>query len=152
MQIYPTLLSIHCYWRWVVVLAAIVAIVVAMRGLVTGKPFAPAGRKTGVIFVAALDMQFILGIILEFLSPIVKAAFADFGGAMKVQELRFFAVEHIFAMLIAVVLAHVGSVRAKRATDDRLKYSRMLIWYSASFIVMLAGIPWWRPLFRGMGV
>jgi hypothetical protein len=78
-------------------------------------------------------------------------ALGDMGAAMKVKELRFFTVEHTTFMLIAIVLAHIGSIRAKRAATDALKYRRMLVWYAASFLVLLVGIPWvLRPLFRGV--
>ncbi len=54
-------------------------------------------------------------------------------------------------MVIAVALAHIGSVRARRAPDDLAKYRRMLVWNAASLAVILAGIPWWRPCFPGPG-
>lgn len=150
MQIYPTLLSIHGYWRWVVLLTAVVSIIAAIRGVVGGRPFAPGGRKAGVLYVAAVDMQFLIGIGLLFLSPLVRAAFMDVGAAMKQKELRFFLAEHTTAMLIAVTFAHIGWTRCKKAASDALKYRRLLLWNSLSLAAILIGIPWWRPLFRGL--
>lgn len=150
MQIYPTLLSIHGYWRWVVLLTGIVSIVVAIRGLIGHRTFAPAGRKAGVLYVTAIDMQFLLGIALLFTSPLVKIAWMNMGAAMKQHELRFFSVEHVTAMIIAVTFAHIGWIRCKRAVEDRLKYRRLLVWNLLSLVAVAIGIPWWRPLFRGM--
>jgi hypothetical protein len=151
MQIYPTLLSIHGYWRWVVLLAAVASIIVAIRGLSGGRPFAPGGRKAGVLYVAAIDMQFLIGIGLLFLSPVVRSAWMDVGAAMKVKELRFFLVEHTTAMFIAVALAHIGWVRCKKAASDALKYRRILLWNCLSLVAILIGIPWLlRPLFRSL--
>ncbi len=149
-QIYPVVLGLHSGWRWVVLLAAVAALVAAVAGLVGQRPFAPLGRKTGLIYVTALDMQLLMGIVLFAASPLVSAALADMGAAMKIKELRFLTVEHGVLMLLAVALAHIGSARAKRAATDALKYRRMLVWYAASFLVMLAGIPWARPLLRGL--
>ncbi len=150
MQIYPTVLALHSCWRWMVLLAAVVALGIAIRGLAGKHPFAPWGRKAGVIYVTALDMQLLLGLLLYGVSPIVRTAWANMAVAMKVHELRFFSVEHLVSMLIAVALAHIGSIRSKRATSGAAQYRQMLIWYAASLAAILVGIPWWRPLFRGL--
>lgn len=147
---YSAILGLHGAWRWAVLATALLAIVAAVIGLTGKRAFSPLGRKTGLLYVAALDMQFLLGLILLATSPLIAAAFTDMGAAMKVKELRFFTVEHTIFMLVAVVLAHVGSARAKRAAKDRLKYRRMLVWNAASLGVVLVGIPWWRPLLRGL--
>jgi hypothetical protein len=68
--------------------------------------------------------------------------------AMKVHELRFFAVEHTAYMLFAVILAHVGAALSRKARADLSKYRGAAICYSLSFLFILAGIPWWRPLLR----
>jgi len=146
--LYPILLLIHSYWRWIVLLTAVLALLVSISGLDGRRPFAPWGRKAGLIYVTALDMQLLLGLALYGFSPLVRTAWGDIAAAMKVQELRFFAVEHLVAMVLAVALAHVGSVRAKKADDDAVKYRRMLVWYGLSLVVILGGMPWWRPLFR----
>ena len=43
-------------------------------------------------------------------SPMTQAAFADFGGAMGNSVMRFWAVEHIFGMLVASLLMLLVSV------------------------------------------
>jgi len=147
---YPTILALHSGWRWAVLLTAVLAIIAAVAGLVGKRPFAPLGRKTGLLYVTALDMQLLLGIALFAASPLVAGALGNMGAAMKIKDVRFLTVEHELLMLIAIVLAHVGSVRARRAATDLLKYRRMLVWYAASFLVLLLGIPWARPLLRGL--
>jgi len=147
-RIYLTFLTIHSGWRWLVILAGIYLIVKCVWGLVKKSPFETGGRTASIFYVGILDLQFLFGIVLYATSPIIHSAWANIGAAMKNQEIRFFAVEHAFAMVIAVALAHVGSVLAKRGTTDAAKYRRLLIFSSLSFIVMMMGIPWWRPLFR----
>jgi hypothetical protein len=149
LQIAPTILTIHSCWRWAVLLSGVVALTVAIMGLAGNRPFAPRGRMAGVFFVAALDLELLIGLALYACSPLVRTAWSNLAAAMKVQELRFFAVEHLTVMLVAVVLAHVGSVRTKRAATDSQRYRRMLVWYGASLVAILIGIPWWRPLLRG---
>jgi hypothetical protein len=146
--LYPILLLIHSYWRWIVLLTAVLALIVSISGLRGRRPFAPWGRKAGLIYVTALDMQLLLGLALYAVSPVVQTAWGNIAAAMKDHNQRFFAIEHLLVMVIAIALAHVGSVRAKKAADDAIKYRRMLVWYGASLVLILGGMPWWRPLFQ----
>jgi len=47
-----------------------------------------------------------------------------------------------------VILAHVGAAMSRKSKTDRMKYRGATIAYSISVLLMLAGIPWWRPLLR----
>ena len=117
-----------------------------MRGL----PFAPWGDRSRSLYVGAVDIQFLLGLLLYAASPVTRSAWMNLSLAMKQQELRFFSVEHSLTMLLAVALAHIGAGRVRGATGDPKKFSRLLIWNALSLFAILAGIPWWRPLLRGM--
>jgi hypothetical protein len=67
---------------------------------------------------------------------------------MQNKEMRFFALEHSFLMICFLVLVHVGNARIKRMMDDRAKHRAGFIWWGISLLILLAGIPWWRPLLR----
>ena len=95
-----------------------------------------------------MDLQFLLGLILCFLSPWVAQFWASPAAAMRIKEARFFGMEHSLIMLIALALAHIGAARSKRAGNDAKAYRTALVWFSPSLILILAGIPWWRPLFQ----
>jgi uncharacterized membrane protein len=103
-------------------------------------------------------VQLLLGLILYiFLSPTTANAFKNFGGAMADGYMRFYAVEHIAIMLIAVVLFHVGSAMVKKATEAVKKHRRAAIWYTITILLILASIPWpfysyGRPLLRLFGL
>jgi hypothetical protein len=147
-DLFPLILTVHSGLRWLVVTAAVAAVICSFLGLIRGSAFKPGGRRTGAIYTGLLDLQLLVGLYLYATSPTVHAALQNMAAAMKEHELRFFAVEHLTTMLIAVILAHVGSIRAKRALSDKAAYSRALFWFTASTIVLFLGIPWWRPLFR----
>ncbi len=69
----------------------------------------------GLLLTIFVDIQFLIGIILyAFVSPITRAAFADFGAAMKNADLRFYAVEHITMMIIALIIIHIGRAKSKK--------------------------------------
>lgn len=148
---YPVVLAIHNILRWVVLLLGVWALFLSYRGWLGKLPWSGSDRKTGVFFSAAIDTQVLLGLILYvFLSPITRSAFSDFGAAMSDPGARFFAIEHIFYMLLAMIFAHLGSALAKRATQDSAKHQRAALWYSLAMIVILVGMPWMRALLPGM--
>jgi len=143
MSLYTIVLFLHSLLRWVVLLAGAYAIFRAWQGRAGAKPYEKADRSSGVAFVSGLHLNFVLGLLMYFaLSPVTTAAFSDMGQAMKTAALRFFVVEHPFGMLIAVVLATVGSARVKRAADDATKHKRALVFYTIALLVVLASIPW----------
>ena len=149
---YPFILAVHNIMRWVIVVLAIVALVRAYRGWLGKRAWSQSDRKSGMFFSVALDIQFLLGLILYFgLSPITRAAFSNISAAMQNLDARFFLFEHFFYMLIAVVLVHVGVAAARRAIEDPVKHRRVAIFFSLAVLAIILGMPWFRPLFPGLG-
>ena len=143
------LLSFHNLLRWVVLAAALMAIVVAMSGWSGAKPAGATLRRYTIIFVIAMDLEFLVGLLLYFgASPITRAALTNMSAAMKQQEPRFFTVEHTLLMFLAVVCAHVGGALSRKGRTDRAKYRGAAIAFIISLLLILGGIPWWRPLLR----
>ncbi|MGH8093571.1 MAG: hypothetical protein ACREIF_08870 [Chthoniobacterales bacterium] len=148
-NLYPQLLALHGFLRWVVLAAAVAAIFVAFSGWSGTKPAGTNLRKFSVIFVIAIDLELLVGLLLFFgASPITRAALANFGEAMKQHESRFFTVEHTTLMLLAVICAHLGAALSRKGRTDLMKYRGAAVAYSLSLLLLLGGIPWWRPLLR----
>lgn len=148
---YPIFLFAHNWLRWVVLVSGILIVAFAWLGWLGKRPWGKRERIWGMIFNSAMDLQLLVGALLYFVfSPLTTSAFANFAAAMQNAAQRFFVVEHGFVMLFAVVFAHLGSVLSKKATDDQGKFRRSVIWYSLALILVLAMIPWDRPLFRGL--
>lgn len=142
---YEVFLLLHSWLRWAVLLIAIVTLVLAWYGWLGKKPYARLNRQLGVLFTTALDIQVLIGLVLYFiLSPVTTSAFGNFGQAMQNPTTRFFAVEHISLMILAVVIAHLGSNLARRAPLDIAKHRFGAIFYTVALVVILLGIPWGR--------
>ncbi len=141
-MLYSILLPIHSFVRWLLVIAVVVAVARAFMGWFGKKAFTALDNKIGLAFTSLLDLQLLIGLILYVISPILQTAFQNFGGAMGNTQMRFFAVEHILMMVIAVVLAHVGRALSKKASTDLLKHRRAAIWFGLALLVMLLAIPW----------
>jgi len=146
---YPVVLFVHSWLRWIVAMAAVAAVARAFYGWLGKKDWARLDDQLGLLFSTSLDVQLLLGLILYvFLSPLTQAAFKNFGAAMASSPLRFFAVEHLVMMVIAVVLGHVGRALSKKATEATAKHRLAAILYGLATLAILLAIPWSRPLFR----
>ncbi|MBA2260939.1 MAG: hypothetical protein H0W18_18780 [Acidobacteria bacterium] len=125
-----------------------------LRAVLPGpRAWTPADDRSLRLSVISLDVQFLLGLLLYFvLSPFTREAMSDMGAAMRSPGLRFFAVEHVAGMLIAITLAHVGAVRIRKAAPER-RHRLAAIFFILALLAVLASIPWpglpaGRPLFR----
>jgi threonine/homoserine efflux transporter RhtA len=67
---------------------------------------------------------------------------------MRNADLRFWTLEHILMMIIALVLAHVGRALAKKANDAAAKHKRLALFFTAAMLLVIIYIPWARPFFR----
>jgi len=152
---YSAFLLIHSILRWVVIVAGLVALARAIGGVAGRKVWSPADDTSGRWFSIAVDVQFLIGLILYLaLSPFIRDAWADMAATMRNAPLRFFAVEHLFGMIVALGLVHVGRVKIRRATDAAQKHKLAAIFFGIALVVTLLSIPWpgtpgGRPLFRG---
>lgn len=145
------LLILHSVLRWLVVVGAVVAIGRALMGWLQNKPWTAADGRWNAIFVHSMTTQFVIGLILyAVVSPITtQGVFADFRAAMKDPELRFWGVEHITLMIIALALAHIGSARVRKAASDLAKHKMAVIFFGLAIVLVAVAIPWAsRPLIR----
>lgn len=135
---YTAILGLHSWLRWAALALLVASLVLAWR-----KDNGAGARKLSVFTLIAFHTQLLLGLLLyAVLSPFTQAAFADFGAAMKSAATRFWAVEHIFGMVLAIALVQVGHVRAKRATEDGAAAKSRLIFFGLGLVLTLALIPW----------
>lgn len=138
------LLLVHSYVRWLVLLAALVAVARAVSGAAGARPYTVADRRSALLFTIAMDTQFLLGLALYGLSPVSRGALRDMATAMADAHTRFIVAEHPVFMLLALASVHVGSVLTKRAELDHAKFVRSAVSFAAATGLILAGIPWWR--------
>jgi len=137
------LLHLHSAGRWVVLLLLVIAI---FNSLVAGgRPFIKSDNRTGLLLTIVVDLMLLIGLALWYFGPYGYEQIQNAGSmsaVMKDSTARFFAVEHITAMLIAVILIHIGKAQAKKSISDRAKHRRTVIYYLIALIIILVSIPW----------
>lgn len=153
MSAYEIFLFLHSWIRWFILIVGLVVIIKSFAGWQGNKPYLKGDNGMSAGFMGLLHLNLLIGLILYvFLSPYTQQAFTDFGVAMKDSYLRFWAVEHILVNIIAVAVAQIGRVKAKKAVNDVAKHKITAIWYTIAFILLLSRIPWQESarLFRGL--
>lgn len=144
---YSTVLALHNILRWAVAGFGIFALLRAYIGWLGQRQWAPADRIAGLLFSISLDIQFVLGVALVFLGRMLEY---EIGTITENETLRYFLLEHTPLMFISLVIVHIGSVAARRATEDLTKFRRAALWFSLASVLILIAIPWSRPLFPGL--
>jgi len=141
------MLGFHGMMRWVVVLAGLSAVVLAAAGVVGKRPFSKANRIANLIFMISADLQVVLGLLTFAGSELVAQALGDFGAAMKVPNLRFFALEHAVLAILGLAALHIGYARAKRASEDSTRHRNSLVGFAVAMLLFALAIPWpWRAV------
>ena len=149
---YTTVLTLHSWIRWIALVAGVGVTLAAVRGKVQGE--SSIADRWAMVAMMALDIQMLIGLVLYLgLSPNMQEILNHFGESMRRADTRFWAVEHITAMIAAVALSHVGRVLARKAKDPAAKRTRLLITFGLATLLMVVGMPWpgrpgGRPLFR----
>lgn len=141
-SLYSALLHVHSVGRWVVLLLLLFAI---LNSLIAGnRPYIRTDNRLGLLLTIAADIMLLVGAYLWWANPRWGyVSFRSGTGIGKMDEIsRFFAVEHLAGMLIAIVLIHIGKAQGRKRIADRAKHRRTLIFYLLALLIILASIPW----------
>jgi hypothetical protein len=150
---YWVTLAAHSWLRWAALSMGALATLAALRDRGEAGGPGPADRW-GLGLMVVLDMQMLLGLLLYLaVSPNMEMIRTHFGEALRNASLRFWAVEHIGAMLGAVALVHIGRAAASHATTAAVRRRWLLACFALATITMFVATPWpgtlnGRPLFR----
>lgn len=135
-MLHSNLLLFHSVIRYFVLIFLVLIVIRSYMGWSKKTEYTANDNKLGTWLLMLTHTQFLLGLILYFVSPAVV-----FGAnTMKDATARYWTVEHVSMMLIAVVLITVGRATSKKMTDATAKHKRMFIFCVLALIIILAAI------------
>jgi len=156
---YTLFLTLHNLSRWLVIVFAGLALYWAYSGWFKKQEWTRSADRAGILFTSIIDLQLLLGLVLYFLfSPATPPLFANFSAAMKSPYNRFFGLEHVAVMVVALILAHATRAAFRRVKDPVTRHRNTAIGFTLTLLVILAAIPWpfmanvARPWFRLFGL
>jgi len=122
------LVSLHSYWRYVVLVAAVIALGVTLARWFGTELIPVSVRRVGALYIMALDIQFLIGLIIWL-------------GEQRYNIPGFFRYEHPTIMLLAVIAAHAGQVMSRKAASETAAARTLAIAVIVSLVLVLVGIP-----------
>ena len=151
---YNGILGLHSLLRWIILLLLIINL---FRSLVNAdSPYTDYDKKWNLRLLVFTHINILVGLFQYFAGDKGYAFFTQFGAAvMKDSYMRFWAVEHITGMIIAVILITISRTVAKKDIPALKKIRKLATLYIIALIIILASIPWpFRfegiPWFRGL--
>ena len=133
---YTGLLHTHSLLRYLVLILLLAVIVKSFLGYSNKQTFGKADNLLGLSLFSVTHTQLLIGLILYFVSPFVQFS----GGVMKDPTLRYYTVEHIAMMIIAIVFITLARTTSKKMSDGAARHKRMLIFNSIALLIILVTI------------
>ncbi|WP_316745159.1 cytochrome B [Pedobacter antarcticus] len=133
MGIYEILKSAHSGWRYLVIILLLVAFVNALIGYAGKKPYTEGNRKLNLFTLISAHIQLLLGFVLYFMHDWYR-------GDSAVAAQRYWKMEHIGMMVLAIILITVGNSRAKKAATDLIKHRSVFMYFGLALLLITAAI------------
>ena len=148
---YNGLLHLHNFLRWVILILLLVTIVQSFAAK-SGKP-ANGLQKTSLFLLIAAHINLLIGIYQYFAGAwgFKSIQLNGMSEVMKNSALRFWAVEHMLGMLVAIILITIARGKVKKSLFATASWM-----YIVALILILFSVPWpgrgdeiGRPLIPG---
>lgn len=125
----------HSGLRWVALILLILAIINAF----TSKTYEKKHKMINLFAMVILHTQLLIGLV-QYFGTSSKVQFIE--GWMKNPLLRFYGMEHLAGMLIAIIVVTIGHSKSKKGSTPEEKYKPIKLWYVVGLILIVASIPW----------
>lgn len=136
---YNALLHAHSGLRYVAVILLLAAIINAARKMESGT-YIKKDKMLNLFAMVFLHIQLLIGLGLFFINSHSKVVYAE--GWISVPVYRFFGLEHLVGMLLAITIITLGRRKAENLKNTRDKHRRILFSYLLGLVVILLSIPW----------
>lgn len=130
------LLHTHSLLRYLILAGLLIVIVRSLLGWLNKKPYSAFDNRTSLYLFIFTHIQLLIGLVQYMISDVVQFNEAT----MKNKELRYWAVEHITIMLIAIALITIARISVKKMTSDVAKHKRMFVFNALALLLTLVAI------------
>tara|TARA_B110000259_G_scaffold161488_1_gene185589 strand:- start:1193 stop:1633 length:441 start_codon:yes stop_codon:yes gene_type:complete len=139
-----TLIFLHSYLAYAVLLILILAVSNALKGWFTKKSEFSLDKDYRVSLLALIlsHIQLLLGLAVYFTSASGFSAIQEFGMGGLNSAARMLAVEHPFVNILAIVLITIGWSTHKKVMEATAKFKKISIFYGLGLLLILSRIPW----------
>ncbi|MEJ7769050.1 MAG: hypothetical protein WKF89_14630 [Chitinophagaceae bacterium] len=148
---YKGLLDLHNLLRWVILVLIIIAIIKAYKGSTSRSIFSKGDKTLGLFLMIASHLILLIGLYQWFAGDwgLKNIQNLGMGAVMKNSIYRYWAVEHITGLSIAIILITIGRGFSKKTISDKTKYKKTFWFYLVALAIILITVPW--PFRKGIG-
>jgi len=114
----------------------LIVIVRSFTGWQKKSLYSPLDEKFSLLLFIFTHTQLVIGLIVYFVSPAVIFS----ASSMKDAIARYWLVEHITMMIIAIVLITLARITAKKMTEAAAKHKRLFIFNAIALVIILVAI------------
>lgn len=130
---------LHSFLRYIILALLLASIAFSFFGWRNKKPLDKSASKLYLFTLIFSHIQLLLGFIqYVFTSSVAKNAREQMPDAMSNSYLRYWAIEHLAGMLIAIALITIGRVLMKKKAEDTSKHKTIFIFYFIALIIIVA--------------
>ncbi len=112
----------HSGLRYLVLLVGVASFLYSLLAAVTRRPWDRGGRVLLITFVAFVDIQVLLGLVLVFFWPFYPAMWG-----------------HITTMVAAAAVAHFTNIYNRRRPPESISHMPVALGVAAALILIVAG-------------
>jgi hypothetical protein len=153
---YQGSVHLHNLLRWIILILLVANVIRHLMAM--QKLYGQRDISLGKWLMISSHTMLVLGLYQWFVGGFGLNAIKNLGMGelMKNSINRYWAVEHLVGMLIAIVLVTIAYGVRKKTLNDAAKHKRALVLYVLALAVILAMMPWpgregiGRALFPGM--
>ena len=133
---YTGLLHSHSLLRYFVLIMLLAVVAISLQKWLGKKPYSGLDNKLSLYLFIFTHLQLLIGIILYFTSDVVQFN----ASTMKEPVLRYWAVEHITMMLIAIILITMARITSKKIADSLARHKRMFVFNALALVLIVVAI------------
>ena len=126
----------HSVVRYFILVFLMIVIVRSFMGWQQKSPYSSLDDKFSLWLFMFTHTQLLIGLIVYFISPAVVFSAAS----MKDTVARYWLVEHITMMVIAIVFITIARITAKKMADAVAKHKRLFIFNTIALVIILIAI------------
>lgn len=132
--------NLHSILAYIVLAALIITVLYVLNAWLKNSKFTTGVKKLALSVLIASHVQFLIGLIAYFISPLgfANASKETMGNSVG----RLYMLEHPLMMFLAIIFITIGYSKAKRTADDKKKLKTITIFYTIGLVLILSRIPW----------
>jgi len=134
MDLHTLLNTLHSYNRYLIIVALFWVIFRSWSGWMEKKQYVKTDNTASLVLLILAHTQLLLGLIQYFFT----SAYTTGGMPISDSWVRYFKMEHISGMILAVILIQLGRTFTKKAQLPEQKHKKTALYTTAAAIIITA--------------